>query len=790
MEGRAFADSRRRADITAGLFDDAVDGGKAEARADAGFLGGEEGLEDLFHHILRHAVAGVFHLDQHILAVLDELEALGVGIGAGRPRGADRQLAAILVAQHRIARIGGEVEDRVFQLVLVGLDVRHIATMHDFQLDPLVQQLAQEDREFAEEVRHREDLALESLLARIGEQHLHQFLRPHRELVDGLEVRIGRIAQRVAHHQFLIVEDDALQDVVEVVRHAAGELADGLHLFAMREADLQLALVCDVHDVGDRRAAIAIKGDEHVDVARILAGKLQADRLVDRIDQHAGKRILAVFGLEHGRELAAGRCLATGHFHQRAVGVENDRPLNAIALQADRAEGRIVEHRVAIRARRARAGQGETLLAAIQHLRARQQDRAAGSFGAAARPSGDGMNRDLDSVAAADLDIDPARQAGLAVARQHLHEFRAHDVVDPDIACRLRQAERIAQPGVRISDRAVGTGGEEAHRRVFDIKRLQVGCPGRLALACDRADAPEHLAARQRRDRDFVLGRHLLRADRDRRQHFAACHAGLGILGQAVDRRGEAGARAEQAVHGHRRIVALADHQRHAGEILVRGVRRHRGAALVCDQHAFVQRLDPAEARLAGLRGADRGTFLREEAQHAPCPADGPQQEDEATRAHGDQQDRSRRAGGLRPGERHAGRGDGDQQAAPEQELHHVDLRTREFQSGALDRFDLFRRALMHPGIGVHAALQLPPPADKKCMPGNTVRPGRQADSAAMNPSLQRDRRQRLTKAKKALRLPVKITDSRLPGDPHETCPDCPFVGAGPAHCNGGLCHE
>ena len=68
-------------DVAAGLLDDAVDGGEAEPGAAADLLGGEERLEDLLHHLGRHAGAGVAHLDQHIFAgrhvALAELARLG-----------------------------------------------------------------------------------------------------------------------------------------------------------------------------------------------------------------------------------------------------------------------------------------------------------------------------------------------------------------------------------------------------------------------------------------------------------------------------------------------------------------------------------------------------------------------------------------------------------------------------------------------------------------------------------------------------------------------------------------
>ena len=67
-EGGALADLAVGEDVAAGLLDDAVDGGEAEAGALADLLGGEERLEDLGHHLRRHADAGILDLDQHVFA--------------------------------------------------------------------------------------------------------------------------------------------------------------------------------------------------------------------------------------------------------------------------------------------------------------------------------------------------------------------------------------------------------------------------------------------------------------------------------------------------------------------------------------------------------------------------------------------------------------------------------------------------------------------------------------------------------------------------------------------------
>ena len=66
-EDRALADLGIAEDEAAGLLDDAVDHRQAEAGALADFLGGEERLEDLLHHVGRDAGAGVLDLDQHVV---------------------------------------------------------------------------------------------------------------------------------------------------------------------------------------------------------------------------------------------------------------------------------------------------------------------------------------------------------------------------------------------------------------------------------------------------------------------------------------------------------------------------------------------------------------------------------------------------------------------------------------------------------------------------------------------------------------------------------------------------
>ena len=66
------------------------------------------------------------------------------------------------------------------------------------------------------------------------------------DLVDFLERGIARL---MAHQKEFAIADDDGEKIVEVVRHAAGELAHGLHLLRLGEFGLQRLLFGDVHQI-------------------------------------------------------------------------------------------------------------------------------------------------------------------------------------------------------------------------------------------------------------------------------------------------------------------------------------------------------------------------------------------------------------------------------------------------------------------------------------------------------------------------------------------------------------
>ena len=98
------------------LLDDVVGHPEPEARALAGGLRGEEGVEDARQHVGRDAGAGVEHLDEH-----------AVTLGAS----AHGQHALAGVVRHRLLGVLHEIEQHLPDLIAVGPHGRHGVELGD-----------------------------------------------------------------------------------------------------------------------------------------------------------------------------------------------------------------------------------------------------------------------------------------------------------------------------------------------------------------------------------------------------------------------------------------------------------------------------------------------------------------------------------------------------------------------------------------------------------------------------------------------------------------------------------
>ena len=97
--------------------------------------------------------------------------------------------------------------------------------------------------------------------------------------------------------------DDRRQHVVEVVRDAAGELADRLHLLALRDLHLERALLGGVDGVGDGRLVVAVGLLDRAQIdpaaALLVAGKGDVHGLDQPLPgeggiERAAERLMAV----------------------------------------------------------------------------------------------------------------------------------------------------------------------------------------------------------------------------------------------------------------------------------------------------------------------------------------------------------------------------------------------------------------------------------------------------------------------------------------------------------------
>ena len=121
------------------------------------------------------------------------------------------------------------------------------------ELHRLTHQAFEEVGDFSDDVRKLEDLRAQGLLARESEQLPRQTGSAIGIVPDLLNVVIIAVARRMTHQNQVTMPQNAGEDVVEVMRDAAGKLPDSLHLGGLRDLFLEarfLAGILDRHQHG------------------------------------------------------------------------------------------------------------------------------------------------------------------------------------------------------------------------------------------------------------------------------------------------------------------------------------------------------------------------------------------------------------------------------------------------------------------------------------------------------------------------------------------------------------
>ena len=204
--------------------------GHGQAQPMAGRLGGEKGLHRRFAHFGRHAEPGVADGDADIVARRQAR-------GRGRAIGADAQRAAI---GHGVPAVDRDVEDRKLQLVGVGADGGQIGGQIDRQGDARAHGARQQRLHARDQVGQVHRRGRERLAPREGQQPLHQYLRRLGRLQRHAGVAVDRFGRALGRQDQVQPGDDRGQQIVEVMRDMAGQLAHRLHLLELADHVLRL----------------------------------------------------------------------------------------------------------------------------------------------------------------------------------------------------------------------------------------------------------------------------------------------------------------------------------------------------------------------------------------------------------------------------------------------------------------------------------------------------------------------------------------------------------------------
>ena len=182
----------------------------------------------------------------------------------------DRQRPA---GRHRVAGVDGEVHDHLLDLRAVGEHGRQPLVGQHRDLDVLADQPPQHRQQRGGHLAEVERDRVEDLLAGEGQELARELGGALGGALD-LGQLVGARPGADPPAGDLAVAADHGQQVVEVVRHAAGELADGLHLLRLPELVLQHAALGHVaqHEQVPARQELGPRAHlEHAPAAVLLA---------------------------------------------------------------------------------------------------------------------------------------------------------------------------------------------------------------------------------------------------------------------------------------------------------------------------------------------------------------------------------------------------------------------------------------------------------------------------------------------------------------------------------------
>ncbi len=275
------------------LFDDAIDGGQTEAGALADFFGGEKRLKDARYVFLRNAATGVRFA--HANKTSNPRLRMTLDMGLINLRDSDTY-AELAAARHGIASVHGEVQQNLFHHAGIGLDRGRRRGVIQLQRHVFTQKPPEHFRHVADDLVQIQSFGLDELAPAEGQQLAGEAGRPLGRLDDLLSGTRGGLVQ-LSHAQQRSMPVDDGEDVVEIMRHAAGELADSLHLLRLAQLFLQPPLQRHIAEQTQHKQGPPgnfHKGMRHLQHQRLPAAQIAL--VLAFLFRRAGHKLIAVPG--------------------------------------------------------------------------------------------------------------------------------------------------------------------------------------------------------------------------------------------------------------------------------------------------------------------------------------------------------------------------------------------------------------------------------------------------------------------------------------------------------------
>jgi hypothetical protein len=191
----------------------------------------------------------------------------------------------------------------------IGKHVGDVPGETGHQLDASRQAGAQQPQRFLDDLAQRNDASLVGLTAAEGEDLLDEVAGPRARLLHFRQTRLCWMLRHEILPRQCHVTDDGAQDVVEIVRHAAGKRPEGLHLLRLQEGGFQsparflrVLAVLDVHQQADVAEELAAGAEARRGrVHHVAIGAIAAAHTALVVPGHLLRRRLAEQPLAGGR---------------------------------------------------------------------------------------------------------------------------------------------------------------------------------------------------------------------------------------------------------------------------------------------------------------------------------------------------------------------------------------------------------------------------------------------------------------------------------------------------------